>query len=123
MPNIKGKDGRMYKGGVAKGYTGLLDRSYQEADASSQKFFSNRRENQSPPKANQSHTNSRHHFSKPSSAFQRKRCSTALARQQTSSQTAIKKKVQLEQSDSAQNDNNDGFKGLGVYTAAEYDQI
>lgn len=59
MPKIKGKDGRIYKGGIAKGYTGLLDRSYQDQDTASHKFFLNRRDGSATSKQNQSHTQSK----------------------------------------------------------------
>jgi hypothetical protein len=69
---IKGTDGRVYKGGLAKGYASMLDRSAGEIEVINNKFLSNRREN-SPPKINQSNTNSKKQFSKPASAFPRRR--------------------------------------------------
>lgn len=69
---IKGKDGRVYKGGISKGYNGMLDRSAGEIEVMNNKFFSNRRES-SPPKVNQSNINSRKQLAKPSSAFPRRR--------------------------------------------------
>ena len=72
IPTIKGKDGRVYKGGLAKGYSGMLDRSAGDAEILNSKFYSNRREN-SPPKVNQSHTSSKVQFTKPASAFPRRR--------------------------------------------------
>lgn len=69
---IKGKDGRVYKGGISKGYISKLDRSIGDAEIMNSKFFSNRKES-SPPIINNSHANSRQQFSKPSSALNRRR--------------------------------------------------
>lgn len=80
MPLIKGKDGRVYKGGISRAYGAQVDRSNGDIEILENKFFSTRRE-KSPPKVNQSHTHSRKKFTKPASGYAKRRCTTALSRQ------------------------------------------
>lgn len=119
IPMIKGKDGRVYKGGISKGYVSKLDRSVGDADVINSKFFSNRRES-SPPIVNNSHTNSRKQFSKPSSAFPRRRWTTALSRQ-NNSQTVIKKKTNMNESD--KQIDSEAYNEANIYTPIDYDGI
>ena len=120
IPLIKGKDGRIYKGGISKGYVGMLDKSLGDADVMNNKFFSVRRENSPPQKINQSQTNSRKQFNKPSSAFQRRRWTTALSRQ-NDSQTSIKKNMNNSEAQIIQD--SDIYKGASIYPQNDYDKM
>ncbi|CAI2386626.1 unnamed protein product [Moneuplotes crassus] len=113
MPLIKGQDGRgVYKGSVTKGYNTRLDRSITDAEILDNKFFTNRREN-SPPKVNQSHTQSRKKFSKPSSGLPRRRCTTALSRK-SNSQTGVRRNYK-NPSESQNMDDSNVYKDANTY--------
>lgn len=120
IPLIKGKDGRIYKGGISRGYVGILDKSLGEAEVINSKFFSVRRESSPPQHINQSQTNSRKQFAKPSSAFQRRRWTTALSRQ-NESQNSIKKNLNNSEAQIIQD--SDIYKGASIYQQNDYDKL